>query len=81
MKRYTRLQPPELCKISAPAALSLSSAAIAVELKRHLATIRRDYFLCNVGVLVSFSSLQAGPYPKIRFAASSDSLMSIFNHS
>lgn len=42
MKRYSHLQPSELCKISALAALNLSSAAIAAELKRHPATIRRE---------------------------------------
>jgi transposase, IS30 family len=46
MKRYTHLQPSELCKISALAALNLSSAAIAAELKRHPATIRRERARC-----------------------------------
>jgi transposase, IS30 family len=46
MKGYTHLQPSELCKISALAALNLSSAAIAAELKRHPATIRRERARC-----------------------------------
>ena len=47
MKRYTHFQPSDLCKISALAALSLSSAAIAAELKRHPATIRRERARCG----------------------------------
>ena len=46
MKRYTHLQPSELCEISFLVALSLSSAAKAAELKRHPATIRRERARC-----------------------------------
>mgnify|MGYP000866149869 FL=1 len=42
MKRYTHLQPGELCKISVLHARGLSSSAIADELKRHVSTVRRE---------------------------------------